>query len=119
LNPLDIVGEAPILTRFPNLIRQVWTYLIYLRLPDFGLASASKYKGFCSGIAIATSGDMNSRERIKALRAGLGLTQEGLARRVGVTLVTVARWERENYTSPSPLAWAKIQKLEKEVSHRT
>jgi transcriptional regulator with XRE-family HTH domain len=41
-------------------------------------------------------------EEIKNKRIKLGITQEQLAARVGVTSATVSRWERGKYT-PHPL----------------
>jgi len=48
----------------------------------------------------------NGRD-IKTLRLKHGLTQEGLARRLGVTFATVNRWENNN-CKPSPMAIGKI-----------
>lgn len=39
-----------------------------------------------------------------ALRKKLGLTQAEMARRLGVSFVTVNRWENGHH-APSPLAW--------------
>lgn len=51
---------------------------------------------------------------IKCLRLKLGLTQEQFARKLGVTFVTINRWENK-VTSPSPMAREKIEKLMKEA----
>ena len=51
-------------------------------------------------------------ERIKGLRAELGLTQQALANRLGVSFATVNRWEN-GQTMPSQLSWNQIRKLEK------
>ena len=49
---------------------------------------------------------------IKAIRQKLGFTQEDLARKLGVTLSTVSKWEQGIF-SPSRLAREKIEKLVK------
>ena len=49
-------------------------------------------------------------ERIKLYRANNGLSQEQLARQIGVSLNTVQRWESRR-TLPSPLAVMKIDEL--------
>ena len=50
-------------------------------------------------------------ERIKRFRGRLGLTQTELAARLGVSFVTVNRWEN-GQTKPSPLAWSQILKFD-------
>jgi len=64
--------------------------------------------------------DQNSRgiqlqddypERIKRLRASLGLTQQSLANALGVSFVTVNRWEN-GQTMPSQLSWNQLRQLE-------
>ncbi|MDX6270022.1 MAG: putative transcriptional regulator [Acidobacteriota bacterium] len=47
---------------------------------------------------------------IKKLRSKLGLTQEQLAKALGVSWITVNRWERKK-CSPSPLAVEKLRDL--------
>lgn len=47
---------------------------------------------------------------IKTIRVELGLTQEDLARRLGLALSTVSKWE-QGVTSPSRLAREKLEKL--------
>lgn len=47
---------------------------------------------------------------IKALRVRLGLTQEDVARQLGLALSTVAKWE-QGVTSPSRLAHEKIEMI--------
>ncbi len=47
---------------------------------------------------------------IKAIRLGLGFTQEDLARELGLTLSTVSKWEQGLF-SPSRLAREKLDKL--------
>ncbi len=49
---------------------------------------------------------------IKAIRIELGFTQEDLARKLGVTLSTVSKWEQGLF-SPSRLAREKIDRLVK------
>ena len=49
--------------------------------------------------------------RIKQARSLHGLTQAKFAERVGVTYVTVNRWENEQ-TRPSPLAWQHVLEIE-------
>ena len=50
---------------------------------------------------------------IKAIRLELGFTQEDLARKLGLALSTVSKWEQGLF-SPSRLAREKIEKLMKE-----
>ena len=49
---------------------------------------------------------------IKATRDKLGFTQEDLARKLGLALSTVSKWE-QGVTSPSRLAREKLGKLMK------
>ncbi|MBW4661070.1 MAG: helix-turn-helix domain-containing protein [Drouetiella hepatica Uher 2000/2452] len=53
-------------------------------------------------------------ERIRELRQALGLTQEQLAARLGVSFPTVNRWENK-HAKPSPLAMEKIEALAKRL----
>ena len=48
---------------------------------------------------------------VRELREALGLTQEELAREIGVTMMAVSRWER-GLNKPSRLAYRKLQELE-------
>ena len=50
-------------------------------------------------------------EDIKKIREALGLTQEQFARRLGVSFVTVNRWENSK-AIPSTMAIALIRQLE-------
>jgi DNA-binding transcriptional regulator YiaG len=50
-------------------------------------------------------------ERIKRMRSGLGLTQQTLADRLGVSFATVNRWEN-GQTTPSQLSWNQLRQLE-------
>lgn len=47
---------------------------------------------------------------VKSLRDLLGLSQEKLAAKVGVTFSSVNRWEN-GHTKPSPLAMKQIEEL--------
>jgi DNA-binding transcriptional regulator YiaG len=47
---------------------------------------------------------------VKTIRFKLGFTQEDLARRLGLALSTVSKWE-QGVTSPSRLAREKLEKL--------
>jgi putative transcriptional regulator len=47
---------------------------------------------------------------VKAIRLELGFTQEDLARKLGLALSTVSKWE-QGVTSPSRLAREKLEKL--------
>lgn len=51
---------------------------------------------------------------IKELREQLQLTQEDLARKIGVVWSTVSRWER-GLGAPSPLAKEKLARLESKL----
>ena len=55
---------------------------------------------------------------IRKLRTAIGLTQEQFAAKLGVTYSTINRWEN-NKSKPSPLAWLKIEKLQKELIRKT
>jgi DNA-binding transcriptional regulator YiaG len=47
---------------------------------------------------------------IKSIRLRLGFTQEDLARKLGLALSTVSKWD-QGVTSPSRLAREKLEKL--------
>lgn len=49
-------------------------------------------------------------EEIKQKRLDKGLTQEQLAHKLGVSVATVQRWEKEHH-EPSPMAVKRIQKV--------
>ncbi len=53
----------------------------------------------------------NYPERIKQFRAERGLTQQALADRLGVSFVTVNRWEN-GQSRPSQLSWNQLRQLE-------
>jgi transcriptional regulator with XRE-family HTH domain len=54
---------------------------------------------------------MKARNQIRLLRKQIGYTQEDFAKLVGVSFVTVNRWEN-GVSQPSRLAWQKILELE-------
>lgn len=49
-------------------------------------------------------------QEIRSLRKALGMTQEQFARAVGVSLMTVSRWERGVY-EPLPVFVGRIEEL--------
>lgn len=53
----------------------------------------------------------NNAEGIKHLRVEIGLPQQALAERIGVSFATVNPWENQQ-TKPSRLYWNELQKLE-------
>ncbi len=55
-------------------------------------------------------------DEIKLLRQSLNLSQEKLARQLGVTFTTINRWEN-NKSKPSPLALEKLNTLSKKVKN--
>ncbi|WP_337288772.1 antitoxin Xre/MbcA/ParS toxin-binding domain-containing protein [Candidatus Methylomirabilis sp.] len=57
-------------------------------------------------------GKANVEDRVRVIRAAFSLSQEALARALGVSSRTVARWE-EGTASPSPLALVRLQHLNK------
>jgi putative transcriptional regulator len=56
------------------------------------------------------SKDRGAARLVRELRNRLGLTQEKMAARLGVTFPTINRWENGR-TKPSPLAFKQIQGL--------
>ncbi len=54
---------------------------------------------------------------VRALRVEMGLTQEKMAHRLGVTFPTINRWENGRAT-PSPLALEKIEQYLLELGER-
>lgn len=56
------------------------------------------------------SAEKQTAQQIRKLRLEMGLTQEQFAVRLGVSFLTVNRWENQK-TKPSPLALQKLQKL--------
>ena len=56
-------------------------------------------------------------KQIRALRSSLGWTQEKFAKRIGVHVITVSRWEcSEN--APRGMALKALERLAKESSER-
>ena len=53
-----------------------------------------------------------NKEEIKQLRLAMGLTQEVFARKVGVGVTTMNRWENGVF-KPSHFALEKLEKLQK------
>jgi transcriptional regulator with XRE-family HTH domain len=58
----------------------------------------------------------DTSKMIRQLRAALGLTQEQLAAKVGVTYSTINRWENSK-GKPSPLAMLRIKRIQKKIIH--
>ena len=54
------------------------------------------------------------KEKVKELRKKRGWTQEDLARKIGVSLSTVQRWEKR-VGKPIRLAYRELQKLFREA----
>lgn len=54
---------------------------------------------------------------IKMIRTGLGFTQEDLARKLGLALSTISKWE-QGLSSPSRLAREKLEKLLKKEGRK-
>lgn len=57
-------------------------------------------------------------ERIKRLRVDIGLTQQELSDRLGVSFATVNRWENEQ-TRPSRVYWKHLQQLEMNIAEES
>jgi superfamily II DNA or RNA helicase/transcriptional regulator with XRE-family HTH domain len=64
-----------------------------------------------SGQLIGRSPPDDYPDRIKRLRGSLGLTQQALAERLGVSFATVNRWENAQ-SRPSQLSWNQLRQLE-------
>ncbi len=64
---------------------------------------------------LAMRPDADHAGYIKQLRGRLGLTQQALAERLGVSFATVNRWEN-GQTRPSQLSWGQILLLEEGVA---
>jgi len=54
---------------------------------------------------------------IKSIRLRLGFTQEDLARKLGLALSTVSKWD-QGVTSPSRLAREKLEKFIREMGKK-
>ena len=61
-----------------------------------------------------TSSEADYADRIQTVRQEIGATQSQFAERIGVSYVTVNRWENGKNT-PNELAWEKIQQIEQHV----
>lgn len=57
-------------------------------------------------------------ERIKRFRSQYGMTQQALADRLGVSFVTISRWENAQ-SKPSQLSWTQLRQLESMVAEPT
>jgi superfamily II DNA or RNA helicase/DNA-binding XRE family transcriptional regulator len=57
--------------------------------------------------------DLDLSERVRRLRARLGLTQQRMAELMGVSFQTLNRWEN-GQVRPSPLAWKQIVRAEQD-----
>ena len=55
---------------------------------------------------------------IKRLRVEIGLTQQSLAERLGVSYVTINRWENSQ-NKPSRLYWAQLRRLAGSVAEES
>jgi superfamily II DNA or RNA helicase/DNA-binding XRE family transcriptional regulator len=64
---------------------------------------------------IGQQAGLDYAERIKRLRLNIGLTQQALADRLGVSFATVNRWEN-NQSKPSKLYWNQLLNLETSVA---
>ena len=51
------------------------------------------------------------KNNIKKLRVKLGWTQAKMAKELGVSIMTISRWENHKF-QPSPLARAKLRELQ-------
>lgn len=71
-----------------------------------------------TGFQIGPKPGEDYAERIKRLRVEIGLTQQTLADRLGVSYVTVNRWENSQ-TKPSKLYWAQLRQLEGSVAEES
>jgi DNA-binding transcriptional regulator YiaG len=52
---------------------------------------------------------------VKKLRKSLSLTQEGMARRLGVTTVTISRWE-QGHVKPTGLSIVMLDEAKKSIT---
>jgi DNA-binding transcriptional regulator YiaG len=59
----------------------------------------------------------NSSNRIKSIRQTLNISQEDLARQLGVSYATVNRWEN-NQSKPSKLAKARLDSFCEKMNRR-
>ena len=66
---------------------------------------------------MAVTGDLEITDLIREIRRRLRLTQEKFAARLGVTCLTVNRWENGR-TKPSPLALKQIEGMLRQMDNR-
>jgi len=64
---------------------------------------------------ISLKPDSDYPQQIKKLRVDLGLTQQALAEKLGVSFATVNRWEN-GQTKPSKLSWTQFRHLESTIA---
>ena len=74
------------------------------------LQSLQSRDGRCYNFEVAPEDLNRSASRLRTLRLANGLTQEELARRLGVSFVTVNRWENGR-THPGSATWEELEKL--------
>jgi transcriptional regulator with XRE-family HTH domain len=51
-----------------------------------------------SAVSLTDMGGKAKGQRVRKAREGVGLTQEGLARKLGVSRTTVLRWEKGSFS---------------------
>jgi len=59
---------------------------------------------------------MFKKEEIKFIRERLGMTQEEFARKIGVTITTISRWERGDCLPKSRVVIEKVKRLKNVVN---
>ena len=95
---------------------QLANALLYDDFPDIRQDLALTIGNICTIIGAKAEGiSLMDKESIRELRRKLGLSQEGLARKLGVSVLTVRRWEKGSFR-PSPLAMARIEKIAQKIS---
>jgi DNA-binding XRE family transcriptional regulator len=85
--------------RLDNTLAHDITNIIVSRCSDRGLIPTH-----CKGIKMMTTDDQAFPAQLKEVRKQLTLSQEDLARELGVSFATVNRWENGR-SRPSKLAW--------------
>lgn len=71
----------------------------------------------CYSICYIIFSNVDVVEKIKLYRVNKGLSQEQLARQIGVSLNTVQRWE-SGKTLPSPLAMVRLNEVFRDMLER-
>jgi DNA-binding transcriptional regulator YiaG len=71
----------------------------------------------CTGIDKRIGICYDNYVNVKDIRKRLGLTSEGLARELGVSVTTVSRWETGRH-KPSKLALQRIKEVQVRLEHR-